>query len=128
MPALFVLMPVLSHAQTATYTITANAGTGTGTITPTSLVVNANTSVNQTYTITPECWFIILDVVLDNATELPRTSSAPLNTTNTFSLSLSNVTANHTITVDFYPTHTIATSTSGNGSGGDLLWRCASSK
>ena len=99
-----------SHAISAsfaanTYIITASAGVG-GTITP-SGSVSVNHGANQTFTITPNTGYTVLNVVVDG-------SSIGAVTTYTFS----NVTAVHTISAIFsVRTYTITASA---GTGGTI--------
>ncbi len=74
------------------YLITATAAVG-GTISP-SGGVPVNYGGNQTFTITPNPGWYILDVVVDGISQAPITS-------NPYSFPFSNVTANHTITASF---------------------------
>ena len=110
------------------YTITAGIiPSGAGTITPASLTSAPGSNVSQVYTVTPNTGYYISQVLLDNATPIPMTSNNQLISSNTFSLSLNNVTANHTITAVFAPAYTISTFDKRYGSWCDLLCRSISS-
>ncbi|NUY80448.1 T9SS type A sorting domain-containing protein [Flavobacterium sp. MAH-1] len=80
--------PGASESNVAGFAISASAGTG-GTVTPAG-TTNVPTGTNQTYTITPNCAYLIADVLVDGV-------SQGAITTYTFS----NVSANHTISATF---------------------------
>ncbi len=90
---------------TATYTITAGAASG-GSISPSGSYV-VNESANQTFTIKPDLGYKVSDVQVDN-----------ISVGAVSSYTFSNVTANHTITVQFEttPTYTITASAGTGGS------------
>ena len=99
-----------THTISATFTnqkftITASAGAG-GSISPTG-VINVNYGASQSYSITPQTGYDILDVLVDGSSRGPITS-------HTFS----NITTNHTISATFtVKKYTIVASA---GSGGSI--------
>ena len=96
-----------------TYTITASAGSG-GAISPFGTVA-VNYGSSQTFTIIPSTGYSILDIKLDGTSVK---SSLTNNGDGSYSYTLSNVTANHTISATFTTnTYTITVSF---GSGGTI--------
>jgi len=87
-----------------TYTITASAGSN-GSISP-SGTITVNYGSNQTFTITPNTRYRVVNVLVDG-------SSVGAVTTYTFS----NVTANHTISATFSNTYNLTVTKAGTGSG-----------
>lgn len=91
-------------AQVVNFTITASAGAN-GSISP-SGVVNVTGGSNQTFSITPNTCYAILDVLVDGVSQGPLTS-----------YTFTNVNAAHTIAASFVQlTSTIIASASANGS------------
>ncbi|MBK9672926.1 MAG: T9SS type A sorting domain-containing protein [Bacteroidetes bacterium] len=91
-------------AQTVNHTITATAGAN-GNISP-SGVVNVTGGANQTFLITPNSCYTILDVSVDGISQGPLTS-----------YTFTNVNISHTIDVTFINlTYTILASAGANGS------------
>ena len=92
---------------TNTYTITATAGAN-GSISP-SGAVTMNYGSNQSFTITPEIGYYIVDVLVDGSSVGAMANYA-----------FNNVTANHTISATFALTHTISgkVTLAGSGLGG----------
>ncbi len=89
--------------STPTFTITATAGPN-GTISPSGAVV-VNSGANQSFTITPNTGYHILDVLVDGASVGALAS-----------YTFTNVTANHTISATFaINTYTITASAGANG-------------
>lgn len=88
---------------TPLYTINASSGTG-GTIAP-SGTTTLPAGSSQSYTITPNGGFAILQVLVDGAPQGPVTS-----------YTFSNLAANHTISVTFIATYTITANSGPNGS------------
>ncbi|MFC1725510.1 FISUMP domain-containing protein [candidate division KSB1 bacterium] len=84
----FSVRCIKGESVTPTYTITASAGTG-GTISP-SDDVTVNSGSSQTFTITPNTGYHIVDVLVDDVSQGAVTS-----------YTFTNVTANHTISATF---------------------------
>jgi hypothetical protein len=93
-----------------TYIISTTAGSG-GTISPSFATVNFGGS--QTFTITPNSGYHIADVKVDGIS----VTDYPTSTNTSYSLTLSNTKAAHTISATFSNTYKLTISKSGTGSG-----------